>query len=60
MNNETHTNESYELSIDDLDQVSGGGIIDIIIKAYETAAGKNVSDAIHPPASKPAMSLHMR
>jgi hypothetical protein len=59
MNNEIHHN--HELSIDDLDQVSGGGgIIDIIIKAYETALGKNVSDSIHPPASKPAMRLHMR
>jgi hypothetical protein len=51
--------EMPELSIDDLDQVSGGrGVIDIIVDAYLAAVGKNLMDAIHPPA--PKMSLHMR
>ena len=51
--------EVPELSIDDLDQVSGGrGVIDIIVDAYLAAVGKNLMDAIHPPA--PKMSLHMR
>ena len=60
MNNEIHTNEIHELSIDELDQVSGGGVIDMVINAYQAAIGKNFTDAIHPPTPKPAMSLHMR
>jgi bacteriocin-like protein len=56
MNNEIHHN--HELSIDELDQVSGGGIIDIVIKAYEAVAGKNLIDAVHPPA--PKMNMLMR
>lgn len=52
-------NEVFELSCDDLEQVSGGrGVIDIIVDAYLAAVGKNLMDAIHPPA--PKMSLHMR
>jgi hypothetical protein len=52
-------NEICELSVDDLEQVSGGrGVIDIIVDAYLAAVGKNLMDAIHPPA--PKMSLHMR
>jgi hypothetical protein len=52
-------NETFELSFDTLDQVSGGrGVIDIIVDAYLAAVGKNLMDAIHPPA--PKMSLHMR
>jgi hypothetical protein len=52
-------NETLELSFDKLDQVSGGrGVIDIIVDAYLAAVGKNLMDAIHPPA--PKMSLHMR
>jgi hypothetical protein len=52
-------NEVFELSVDDLEQVSGGrGVIDIIVDAYLAAVGKNLMDAIHPPA--PKMSLHMR
>ena len=50
-----------DLSFDDLDQVSGGrGVIDIIVDAYLAAVGKNLMDAIHPPAPKPTMSMHMR
>jgi bacteriocin-like protein len=42
-----------ELSIDELDQVSGGrSIIDVIIDAYHAAAGKPVMDAIRPPMPK--------
>jgi hypothetical protein len=52
-------NEIFELSFDDLEQVSGGrGVIDIIVDAYLAAVGKNLMDAIHPP--KPKMSMHMR
>ena len=44
-----------------LDQVSGGrGVIDIIVDAYLAAVGKNLMDAIHPPAPKQTMSMHMR
>ena len=53
--------EVPELSFDDLDQVSGGrGVIDIIVDAYLAAVGKNLMDAIHPPAPKQTMSMHMR
>ena len=51
--------ETFEISSDELDQVSGGrSVIDIIVDAYLAAVGKNLMDAIHPPA--PKMSLHMR
>jgi len=54
-------NETFEMSFDELDQVSGGrGVIDIIVDAYLAAVGKNLMDAIHPPAPKQTMSLHMR
>ena len=52
-------NEIGEIAFDELEQVSGGrGVIDIIVDAYLAAVGKNLMDAIHPPA--PKMSLHMR
>jgi hypothetical protein len=52
-------NETFELSFDKLDQVSGGrSVIDVLVDAYLAAVGKNLMDAIHPPA--PKMSLHMR
>jgi hypothetical protein len=51
--------ESFEIASDELDQVSGGRtVLDIIVDAYLAAVGKNLMDAIHPPA--PKMSLHMR
>jgi bacteriocin-like protein len=54
-------NEIGELSFDELAQVSGGrGVIDIIVDAYLAAVGKNLMDAIHPPAPKQTMSMHMR
>jgi hypothetical protein len=54
-------NETFKMSIDELDQVSGGrGVIDIIVDAYLAAVGKNLMDAIHPPTPKPTMSMHMR
>jgi hypothetical protein len=54
-------NETFEMSSDDLDQVSGGrSVIDIIVDAYLAAVGKNLMDAIHPPAPKQTMSMHMR
>ncbi|MBR1242412.1 hypothetical protein JQ634_26310 [Bradyrhizobium sp. AUGA SZCCT0240] len=50
-----------EMSFDELDQASGGrGVIDIIVDAYLAAVGKNLMDAIHPPAPKQTMSMHMR
>ena len=55
----TELNETFELSFDKLDQVSGGRtVLDIIVDAYLAGVGKNLMDAIHPPA--PKMSLHMR
>ncbi|MGH6713689.1 MAG: hypothetical protein ACREEK_32645 [Bradyrhizobium sp.] len=52
-------NETFEMSFDALDQVSGGrSVIDMIVDAYLAAVGKNLMDAIHPP--KPKMSMHMR
>ena len=53
-------NETFEMSFDELDQVSGGTIMDIIVKAYMAVVGKNLMDAIHPPTPKPTMSMHMR
>ena len=51
--------EIRELAIDELEQVSGGrGVLDVIVDAYLAAVGKNLMDAIHPPA--PKMTLHMR
>jgi hypothetical protein len=53
--------ETSEISFDELDQVSGGrGVLDIIVDAYLAAVGKNLMDAIHPPAPKKTMTLHMR
>ena len=52
-------NVTFELASDELEQVSGGrSVIDIIVDAYLAAVGKNLMDAIHPPA--PKMTLHMR
>lgn len=51
-------NETCELSFDELEQVSGGSIINRIVDAYLAAVGKNLMDAIHPP--KPKMSMQMR
>ncbi|CAN7342253.1 bacteriocin [Bradyrhizobium sp. LjRoot220] len=51
-------NEICELSFDELEQVSGGNIINRIVEAYLAAVGKNLMDAIHPP--KPKMSMQMR
>lgn len=56
MNERTH--ETHELSVDQLERVSGGDMaIDLAVKAYE-ALGKRLMDAIHPP--KQTTSLHMR
>lgn len=58
MNELTH--EPLELSIDQLESVSGGDFaINLAVKAYE-ALGQRLMDAIHPPTPKPTMSLHMR
>ena len=53
-------NEICELSFDELEHVSGGSMIDIIVKVYESIVAKNLMDAIHPPSPKPTMSMHMR
>ena len=51
--------EAFEISSDELDRVSGGRtMLDIAVDAYLAMVGKNLMDAIHPPA--PKMSLHMR
>jgi hypothetical protein len=54
-------NEIGEITFDQLEQVSGGrGVIDIIVDAYLAAVGKNLMDAIHRPAPKQTMTLHIR
>ncbi|KRR21137.1 hypothetical protein CQ14_21970 [Bradyrhizobium lablabi] len=53
--------EDRELSIGELDAVSGGSMLDMAIAAYEKylqGVGQRLMDAVHPP--KPTMSLHMR
>ena len=53
--------ETHELSIDELDCVSGGDMaLNLAVKAYE-ALGQRLMDAIHQPVtSQSATSLHMR
>lgn len=54
-------NDIFEMTSDELDQISGGSIIDRIVDAYLAAVGKNLMDAIHQPlVSSPKISLHMR
>jgi hypothetical protein len=53
--------EGRELSIGELDTVSGGTMLDMAIAAYEKylqGVGQRLLDAVHQP--KPTMSLHMR
>jgi hypothetical protein len=53
--------EDRELSIDELDAVNGGTMLDIAVAAYERylqGVGQRLLDAVHGP--KPTMSLHMR
>lgn len=56
--------EDRELSIGELDAVSGGTILDIAIAAYERylqGVGQRLLDAVHQPiGGKPTMSMHMR
>jgi len=54
---EPNNNEIREMTFDELEQVSGGSILNRIIAAYEAALGARLMDAIHPRAT---MSLHMR
>lgn len=54
-------NEACELSFDELEQVSGGAILDRIVDAYLKALGARLLDAVHQPlVSPPKMTLHMR
>ncbi len=51
------SSEVHELTIDELDRVSGGDYaINLAVKAYE-ALGKRLMDAIHPPP-QPTITLH--
>jgi hypothetical protein len=53
--------EDRELSIGELDAVSGGSMLNIAIAAYERylqGVGQRLMDAVHGP--KPTMSLRMR
>jgi hypothetical protein len=53
--------EDRELSIGELDTVSGGTMLDIAIAAYERylqGVGQRLLDAVHGP--KPTMSMRMR
>jgi hypothetical protein len=52
------TNDICELSIDQLDSVSGGDMaLDLAVKAYE-ALGKRRLDAVHQPVTQPTVTLH--
>jgi bacteriocin-like protein len=51
-------NEIRELTFDELEQVSGGNIINRIVEQYLAALGARLLDAVHTP--RPKMSLHMR
>ena len=54
-------NDNFELTSNELDQVSGGSIISWLVGLYEAAQAKAVMDAIHQPlVSPPKMTLHMR
>ena len=53
--------EGHELSLEELDTVNGGTMLDMAIAAYEKylqGVGQRLLDAVHGP--KPTMSLHMR
>ena len=53
--------EAHELSLEELDTVNGGTMLDMAIAAYEKylqGVGQRLLDAVHGP--KPTMSLHMR
>jgi hypothetical protein len=53
--------EDRELSIGELDAVSGGTMLDIAIAAYERylqGVGQRLLDAVHGP--KPTMIMRMR
>jgi hypothetical protein len=56
--------EARELSIDELDVVSGGDMLNMAIAAaekYLQGLGNRLDAAVHQPVvSKPTMSLHMR
>ncbi|MBR1187262.1 hypothetical protein [Bradyrhizobium sp. AUGA SZCCT0160] len=56
--------EACELSINELDVVSGGSMLSMAIDAaekYLQGLGGRLMDAVHQPVtSKPSMSLHMR
>ena len=52
------TNDIRELSIDELDTVSGGDMaLDVAVKAYE-ALGKRLLDAVYQPMTQPTVTLH--
>ena len=56
--------EACELSVDELEIVSGGSMLNMAIDAaekYLQGLGGRLIDAVHQPlTSKPSMSLHMR
>ena len=58
------THEARELSVDELDVVSGGDMLGIAINAaenYMNGVFGNLMNAVHQPlTSSPSMSLHMR
>ena len=51
-------NEIRELTFDELEQVSGGSILDRIVDKYLADLGARLLDAVRMP--QPKMSLHMR
>jgi len=57
------THEARELSIDELDVVSGGDMLGMAITAaenYMNGLFGRLIDAANQPMSKPTMSMHMR
>ena len=52
--------EARELSVGELDAVSGGSMLNMAIAAYEKylqGVGQRLMDAVHP---RPNLSLHLR
>lgn len=54
-------NENREMAFDELEQVSGGDLLNTMIDKAMTALGARLLDAVHKPLVQPTpISLHMR
>jgi bacteriocin-like protein len=55
----THDDEDRELTINELDTVSGGDMaLNAAISAYEALLAKRVMGAVHQPVTQPTITLH--